>query len=136
MGWDEGAPMGLSMLERRSNEPEPWREWPGMFMPNGGIEFGPGNPDIEPRPGGPSMGKPRGICMPGGGGNDLKFCAPDGGGKNGGIFERGPIMPGIIEPWLGNPFRPGGMLPMFNPGGPCMPGGSPMGGIGELGCPW
>lgn len=74
--------------------------------------------------------------MPGGGGNDLKFWEPDWGGKKFGMPERGPIIPGgIIEPWPGKPLSPGGILPMFSPGGTCIPGGIPIGGIGELGCP-
>jgi len=50
------------------------------------------------------------------------------------MFGRGPIIPGIIDPWPGKPFSPGGIF-ILSPGGPCIPGGGPIGGIGDDGCP-
>ena len=50
------------------------------------------------------------------------------------MFGRGPIIPGIIDPWPGKPFSPGGIF-IPSPGGPCIPGGGPIGGIGDDGCP-
>lgn len=96
------------------------------------------NPGGAAKPGGTSIGNPRpmgsvpGVCMPGGG-NPRKLCGV-GWGKNG-MLGRGPIIPGIMDAWLAKPFSPGGILAIPSPGGPGMPGGGPMGGIGDDGWP-